>query len=322
MGDLQLTLSAQDQRYLAELEKKYELVRDRVRGVVAGRHTGFFLGGRGGIGKSRTIADELDRLGVPFILTNSHLTGRGLVDLLENYPDSIHLIDDIEEAVRDPQAMSVLKSALWGTRRNREGRLERWITWNAHGVVIEFPFTGGILMTSNLDLRNLPRLAALKTRISWLDLRVSNPEVEALMRKIALEGYPPGHNRLESRQCIEVVQFIIVEAARVNRSLDLRLLVNSFEDRLQAEDYEAGLSWRDLVASRLCERPSIIEEVAPYETRSQKKSRQLAIAREIVGLEPEERLRVWQDRTNGASRATLYRRLDELARADALVFET
>lgn len=141
-------------------------------------------------------------------------------------------------------------------------------------------------------------------------------------RRGHLRLYPPGNNRLEPRQCLEVVHFIIVEAARVNRSLDLRLLVNSFEDRLQAEDYEAGLSWRDLVASRLCERPSIIEEVAPYETRSQKKSRQLAIAREIVGLEPEERLRVWQDRTNGASRATLYRRMEELARADALVFET
>ena len=76
MGDIQFTLSAQDRHHLAELEKRYQLARDRVRGVVAGRHTGFFLGGRGGIGKSRTVADELDRLGVPYILTNSHLTGR------------------------------------------------------------------------------------------------------------------------------------------------------------------------------------------------------------------------------------------------------
>lgn len=105
MGDFQHTLSAQDRHQLAQLEKRHELVRDRVRGVVSGRHTGFFLGGRGGIGKSRTIADELDRLGVSFILTNSHLTGRGLVDLLRNYPNSFHLIDDIEEAIRDPQAM-------------------------------------------------------------------------------------------------------------------------------------------------------------------------------------------------------------------------
>lgn len=320
MEELSLALSAQDRHQLAHLEKRYELVRDRVRGVVSGRHTGFFLGGRGGIGKSRTIADELDRLGVSFILTNSHLTGRGLVDLLQNYPDFFHLIDDIEEAIRDPQAMGVLKSALWGTRRNREGHLERWITWNAHGVAIEFPFTGGIIMTSNLDLRNLPRLAALKTRIAWLDLRVSNPEIEAMMRKIAIEGYPPGDNQLEPQHCLEVVKFIVDEAGRINRSLDLRLLVNSFEDRLQAEDYEAGLSWRDLVASRLCERPSIIDQVEPYETRAGKKTRQLAIAREIVVLDAEERLRVWQERTGGASRATMYRRLEELARADALLF--
>ena len=241
--------------------------------------------------------------------------------LLQQHPDSIHLIEDVEEAVRDPQAIGVLKSALWGTRRNREGRLERRVTWHAHGVDIDFPFTGGITMTSNLNLRNLPRLAAIKTRIAWLDFSVSNPEIEALMRKIAIEGYPPGKNLLEPQQCLEIVQFIVDEAARINRSLDLRLLVNSFEDRLQADDYEAGLSWRDLVASRVCERASIIDQIETYETRDQKKSRQLAIAREIVGINAEERFRVWQERTGGASRASMYRRLEELARTDAMPFE-
>ncbi len=43
------------------------------------------------------------------------------------------------------------------------------------------------------------------------------------MRKIAIEGYPPGKNLLEPQQCLEVVQFIVDEAARINRSLDLRL---------------------------------------------------------------------------------------------------
>ena len=48
---------------------------------------------------------------------------------------------------------------------------------------------------------------------------------------------------------------------------------------------------------------------------------QLAIAREITDLEPDERLRVWQERTKGLSRATMYRRLGELAAQDALEFE-
>jgi len=61
-----------------------------------------------------------------------------------------------------------------------------------------------------------------------------------------------------------------------------------------------------LSVSRICERASIIDQ----------------IAREIVVLDAEERFRVWQERTSGARRATMYRRLEELARVDALVFES
>lgn len=65
-----LSLSAQDRHHLVRLEKKHQLVRDRIVGVATGRHTGFFLGGRGGIGKSTIIENELRRREIPFILTN------------------------------------------------------------------------------------------------------------------------------------------------------------------------------------------------------------------------------------------------------------
>ena len=318
-----LSLSTLDQYYLAQLAKKRQLICDRVAGVATGRHTGFFLGGRGGIGKSTIIEGELRRRGVPFILTNSHLTARGLVDRLFAHPDSVHVLEDVDETVRDPQAMGVLMSALWGTRRNREGRLERWITWSAHDAAIEFLFAGGICMTSNLNLRSLPRLAALKTRISWLDFRVSDAEVAAIMREIALQGYPAKGSLLDPAECVEVVEFIIEQSAQINRNLDLRLLVNALEDRLQAEDLEAGCSWQDLVASRIRECPSIADQPQSFDLRAKRKQEELAVAREIVGLSPNERLKAWQEKVPppGNSRATLYRRLRELAQADAVHFE-
>jgi hypothetical protein len=179
-------------------------------------------------------------------------------------------------------------------------------------------------MTSNLDVRNMPRLAPLKTRISWLDLRVSDEEVAAKMRQIALNGYPPNEDLLDASQCWEVVEFIVDESRKINRHLDLRLLSNSFEDRLQAEDHEAGCSWQDLVASRLRERPSIAAQLQSPDMRTHKRDLELRIAREIVGLAPEERLRVWQEKVPppGNSRATMYRRLHELAQVDAAHFET
>ena len=55
-------ISSEDRRHLAELGRKLQVVKDRVVGVARRRHTGFFLGGRGGIGKSHAIEGELDRL--------------------------------------------------------------------------------------------------------------------------------------------------------------------------------------------------------------------------------------------------------------------
>ena len=111
------------------------------------------------------------------------------------------------------------------------------------------------------------------------------------MRQITLDGYPKGSNLLEPAQCLEVAEFIISESAKISRRLDLRLLVNSLEDRLQTEDFEAGCTWEDLVASRIRERASITEPVQSFQTRAQRKAQQLQIAREIVELGPSERLR-------------------------------
>src|SRR5262250_3000507 len=48
-------LSEADQRHLLEYEKKTQLVRDRVVGVIRGRTTGLYLWGPGGTGMSFTI---------------------------------------------------------------------------------------------------------------------------------------------------------------------------------------------------------------------------------------------------------------------------
>jgi hypothetical protein len=318
------SLSDRGHQYLADLSKKLQIVQDRTAGVALGYDTGFLLSGRAGILKSWTVEKELQRRKVPYVPSKCHLTGRGLFDQLAEYPDRIHLIDDVEEVLRDPQARGVLKFALWGCSRNREGKMERWIGWKVHGADVGCSFWGGIILMSNVELQHLPLLPAIRTRIPYVNLHVSDEEVAAKMRELALLGYPPGTPLLEPAECMEVVEYLLAEAARINRPLDFRLLFNSLADRLLAESGEAGCQWKDLVTSRIVDRPSVIHPVEPFETRARKKAQQLEIARGIVALPPEQRLHVWQKRVPppGNSRATLYRRLDELARADALEFET
>lgn len=105
-------MSQNDRRNLAELTKKLQIVKDYVGGVVRRRHTGFFIGGRAGIGKSYTVEGELTRLGEPYKMWNSAMTPRALFDRLAAYPDSTHLFEDIETVTKNlgPSASSEARS--------------------------------------------------------------------------------------------------------------------------------------------------------------------------------------------------------------------
>jgi hypothetical protein len=189
------------------------------------------------------------------------------------------------------------------------------MTWTTCAAQREFVFSGGIILILNRKLNDLPEVKALATRVPSLEFPVNEREIAALMRSVALRGYRHGSLSLDAAACLEVADFIIAESARLNRSLDMRLLVNAFADRLQAEEHHAGCSWPDLVYSTLCGRPSVSDEPVPVGVREQKRMRELEVAREITGLDRQERLRIWRERT-GASEPSLYRRLAELGRLD------
>jgi hypothetical protein len=314
-----LELSQQDHESLIQVERKQQVLRDRVTGVVRGLHTGAVITGRGGTFKSFTVTGQLEELGVPHVPHNSHITSRGLIDELALNPSAVHVFEDVEELLRNQVSLGVLRSATWGVRRNREGRIERIIKWGAYGAHLEVYFDGGIILISNRRLSQLPELQALVTRIPCIDLPVSDQEIAALMRSVALKGYHIGDAMLAAAECLEVADFLIRESEGLRRPLDMRLLINAFADRILAEDHESGCGWQDLVASTLHGRPSVVENIEPVGIRRQKKARELEVARQIVQLPRQERLRLWKERTE-ASESTLYRRLAELGRVDALDF--
>ncbi len=61
----------------------------------------------------------------------------------------------------------------------------------------------------------------------------------------------------------------------------------------------------------------MVEDIEPVGLRRQRKAHELEIARQIVHLPRPERVRVWQEQA-GTSESSLYRRLAELGRIDAL----
>jgi hypothetical protein len=99
-----------DKKLLEVLEDKLQLVRDRVRGVAEGYANGFYLWGEGGTSKSYTVETTLKSLGRPYKLSNSRLTGKGLFELLRDFPDVVHVLEDVETLFADKNSFGVLSA--------------------------------------------------------------------------------------------------------------------------------------------------------------------------------------------------------------------
>jgi hypothetical protein len=305
--DTTTPVSESDAQLLASLEGKLQVVRDRVQGVAEGYYAGFYLFGEGGTSKSFTVEETLKRLNTSYKLTNSRVTGKGLFKLLREFPDTVHVIEDAETMFSDRNTAGVLRSALWG-QAGPNGQQERTVCWQTGQLRDEFVFTGGVIVLANCGLDDVPQLRALKTRIPCAQYAPTNEEVAALMRVIARKGHQLGPHHLAPEKCLEVAETIIDHSARLTKNLDLRLLVNTFNDRLQYDNGAAKTHWVDLLESRMKER--VVAPAAGCGIRAQKNAQEVEVAGRIRNLPTADRLAVWKAET-GKSRAEMYRALSQ-----------
>jgi hypothetical protein len=300
-----LELTAEEQHDLETLEGKFQHLRDAVRGVVKEFHTGLFLWGEGGTGKSYAVLEELKRLQAKYVYHNTRLTGRGLVESLSRAPDDVHFIEDAETLLDDRRAWGVLRSALWSQSRKKPP--EREVTWTAYRNEFRFVFTGGIIIISNSNLaESVPQIRALKSRINVLRLDVSNDEIKALMKKICREGFIYGEDYMSPAECWEVGERVISRLADLQRSLDVRLLISGFKDYLQYKTGNSGTHWHSLLEGRMKER-------VVYPGRAGQKAEESRVAFEIyrMKLSTKEKVALWKERT-GLGQAAYYRALRRL----------
>ncbi len=283
---------------LASWQAKIRLVEERVAGVAKGYATGLYLWGEGGTSKTHTVVETLARLRVPFQLTNTHLTARGLFDRLREGHDQVHVVDDVGAVLGGGGVCRVLLAAL-------DTKAERVVTWGSSRGEGEFVFEGGVILVANHDLDGAAQLRALKGRISKHHHQPTHRELVAVMRVIAEGGYEHKLGSLSAGQCEEVLEVVLARSRALRRALDLRLLVNGFHDRLQFENGDSTTHWETLLEARM-------REGAVKETRAGKKAGEVSFLRGLPpGLSREERFKAWREAT-GKSEQAMYRRLKEL----------
>ena len=133
---------------LEQLEEKLGVIRDRVRGVALGHHTGFYLYGRPGTSKTYTVLKTLDAEGIPHEHKTGHVTPVGLFDMLAEYPDGLIILDDMAQILTQPIAVQILMAALG----NGPDGGDRSVEYNRSGRRRQIWFSGRIIMISNLEL--------------------------------------------------------------------------------------------------------------------------------------------------------------------------
>jgi hypothetical protein len=311
-----LKLSKEDQKHLKTLEPKLQVVRDRVRGVVQSIHTGFYLWGEGGTSKSFTVLNELQARQADYVLHNSRMTGRGLLDWLQRLPSSIHVIEDCESMFSDKRAWGVLRSALW-SQDIHERPMRREITWAAFNTVIRFTFTGSLIIIANkpLEAQPIPELSALSGRITVNPMVATFNEIAALMRSVALKGFPIGLDYVSPTECMEVTEFVIEEMRSLERPLDMRVFVHGVKDYFQDKIGHSKTDWRTLIRTRLHHTTLLPER------RADVISRETTIALELsqMNLSRAERAKLWKEKTGKSERAYWRRLRDAEERSRGVV---
>jgi hypothetical protein len=296
--------TADESAALATLEQRLNHIRDAVRGVVKGYQTALFLSGEGGTSKSYTVTQTLQELKCKYVLHNSRLTARGLVDALESQPTCIHMIEDAETMMADKNTPGVLRSACWS--QSKKLPMEREITWTAFKTVIRFTFTGGLIVISNANLAdNVPEIRAMETRINSLRMDVSAEEIKALMTKICFDGYRFGEYFMDVDQCLEVRDHIIKRLAELKRGLDLRVMMNGFKFYLQWQNGESTNHWHQLLEGFMAKRVM----VGGYKDRrtTNAENTQIALAIDAMKLSWVEKVKMFKEKTGRAGAASFDR---------------
>jgi len=189
------------------------------------------------------VLQTLEAEGVEPVILTGHCTPLAMYMALYEHPEAVVFLDDCDAMFRNLPALGILRSALWeGDKGNRI------VNYNSTQLKVpsSFRFEGRIVFAINTLPRQNHAFSALLGRVDQFELSATNEEVLDLMRKLAAQGF---ESQLTPDECQEVVGFISEFSA--TRELSLRLLEPSFRKVIYAR--EAGVDWRQLVASQLHE---------------------------------------------------------------------
>lgn len=177
-----------------DVNERFQFIEDMVDMVVTRRTRAFILTGSGGLGKSYTVLQTLQKHDMSeqnrdYKLIKGYSTARALYETMWNFRDKLLVFDDCDSVLEDRTSLNLLKGALDSTStaagaeglRVASGRVS-WGSAANSDIPDSFDFTGQIIFISNKMLTDIPQ--PILSRALFVDVTMTQAEKLARLQHL------------------------------------------------------------------------------------------------------------------------------------------
>lgn len=199
------------------IDQKFKMMEELVKMTIRGSSKGMLITGKGGIGKTYTVLDMLNRMGKTdwmkaraeagvteistededdtieekveqlaelgirgdYVIFKGYASAAALYRLLYEHKNRIIIFDDCDSILKNEDAVNVMKGAL-------DTYEERWVSWNTNAAVSDLPpcfkFEGQVIIISNSEMEKVNE--AVRTRCFKVDVSMSPQQRVQRMRSV------------------------------------------------------------------------------------------------------------------------------------------
>jgi hypothetical protein len=221
------------------INERFDFIEKFVRMVARGVSNSLIVAGPGGLGKTHTVTDTLQKMGKrelgigdtegDYIVVKGFSTAKALYRTLYENNGMTIIFDDTDAIMKDPIGANILKAAL-------DSYDQRVISWNAEFSEREelpnrFEFVGRVIFITNMSLDKVPQ--ALISRSLKCDVSMTIDEkIERIATVVMADNFMPSID-IEVKQ--DVIAFIR-ENANQFTDLNIRSAMNIAKIRYEMAD--------------------------------------------------------------------------------------
>ena len=219
--------------------------------VAKGKSNSLIVTGDSGVGKTQTVKDSLETLGMKedqdYYSVTGTATTAGLYELLFRNRNNLIVFDDCDSVFKEPDSINLLKGALDTYHKRTLSKMTKGNTFDSIGMSDEeiesefgesgkypnkFTFTGQIIFISNLPENAFDK--AILSRSLHVDVHLNREELLERMREIMKKISPD----IDYETKLEALEYLadVVNRYPTKFDLNVRTLIHSINLRANNEE--------------------------------------------------------------------------------------